>query len=489
MFNVEIFNTQSGKKEPLITITPNTVKMYVCGITAYDLSHIGHARSQIVFDVIQRFLKYRAGYKVIYVRNYTDIDDKIINKAKSENVAFNVISERYIKEFDNDMDLLGIEKPTYTPRATEFIQDMINMVKVLIEKGHAYEIDGDVYFSVDSFKEYGKLSKKPLDELMSGARVEIDERKKNPLDFALWKKKRFDYEPSWDSPWGRGRPGWHLECSVMSSKLLGDSFDIHGGGLDLIFPHHENEIAQSEAYSGKPFVRYWIHNGFVNINKEKMSKSLGNILTIREICKHYHPEALKLFILSHHYRSPVDFSYDKLDEAYTSLKRLYLSLKNWKTKVYESFNEISIDETTKQELDKLENAFDKSMCDDFNTAQALAVFHDYCKTINKFFQKNQKNNDDKSIATISYGYKKIIEFAKVFGILQESAEEFFEKELEKTLAEHNITKEFVENKINERNKARAEKDYAKADEIRSQLIELGIELEDTKEGTRYRIKV
>lgn len=489
MLNVEIFNTQTGKKESLITITPGTVKMYVCGITAYDLSHIGHARSQVVFDVIQRFLKYRAGYKVIYVRNYTDIDDKIINKAKSENVPFNVISERYIKEFDRDMELLGIEKPTYTPKATEYIQDMINMVKVLIEKGHAYEVDGDVYFSVDSFNEYGKLSKKPLDELISGARVEVDERKKNPLDFALWKKKRYDYEPSWDSPWGKGRPGWHLECSVMSSKLLGDSFDIHGGGLDLIFPHHENEIAQSEAYSGKPFVKYWVHNGFVNINKEKMSKSLGNILTIREICSHYHPEALKLFILSHHYRSPMDFSYDKLDEAYTSLKRLYLSIKNWETKAKDTFDYSMIDETTKKELDKLETTFDASMCDDFNTAQALAVFHDYCKVLNKFFQKNLKNNDDKTIATITYGYKKILELAKVFGILQESAELFFEKELNKTLAEHNITKEFIESKIDERNKARAEKNYTKADEIRNQLIQFGIELEDTKEGTRYRIKV
>lgn len=489
MLNLSVYNTLTGKKEPFVTLTPNTVKMYVCGITAYDLSHIGHARSQIVFDVIQRFLKYRAGYNVIYVRNYTDIDDKIINKAKTENVPFYVISERFIKEFDKDMELLGIEKPTYTPKATEFINEMIHMVQVLIDKGNAYEIDGDVYFSVDSFKEYGKLSKKPLDELMSGARVEVDERKKNPLDFALWKKKRYDYEPSWDSPWGKGRPGWHLECSVMSSKLLGDSFDIHGGGLDLIFPHHENEIAQSEAYSGKPFVRYWIHNGFVNINKEKMSKSLGNILTIREICDHYHPEALKLFILSHHYRSPMDFSYDKLDEAYTSLKRLYLSMKNWKSKLSAAFSESTIDETTKSELDNFEKSFDNCMCDDFNTAQALAIFHDYCRVLNKYFQKHLKDTDEKTIATISYGYKKLLELSKVFGILQESPELFFEKELEKTLKEHKITKEFIEIKINERNQARAEKNYLRADEIRKQLLEMGIELEDTKEGTRYRIKV
>ncbi len=489
MLKVEIFNTLTNKKEELTTITPGVVKMYVCGITAYDLSHIGHARSQIVFDVIQRFLKYRAGYNVIYVRNYTDIDDKIINKAKAEGVTFNTISEKYIKEFDIDMELLGIEKPTYTPKATEFINDMIKIIKVLIDKGYAYEINGDVYFSVATFKEYGKLSKKPLDELMSGARIEVDERKKNPLDFALWKKKRYDYEPSWDSPWGKGRPGWHLECSAMSSKLLGDSFDIHGGGLDLIFPHHENEIAQSEAYSGKTFVRYWIHNGFVNINKEKMSKSLGNILTIREICSKYHPEALKLLVLTHHYRTPMDFSYEKMDEAYTSLKRLYLSLKNWKTKTTDNLDYSCIDQETKSELDSLEKSFDDVMCDDFNTAQALAFFYDYFKVLNKYFQKHIKSTEEKIFHTISYGYKKTLELSKVFGILQEDPEIFFEKELQKKLKEHNISKEFIENQIKERNQARTEKNYSRADEIRRQLLELGIELEDTREGTKYRIKV
>lgn len=488
---IEVFNTLSAKKEPLVTLTPNTIKMYVCGITAYDFSHVGHARVQIVFDVIQRFLKYRCGFNVIYVRNYTDIDDKIINKAKTEGKTFSEISERYIEEFDKDMEILGIEKPLYTPKATEYIKDMIEMVKVLIEKGHAYEVDGDVYFSVDSFPSYGKLSKKPLEELLSGARIEVDERKKNPLDFALWKHKRYDYEPSWESPWGEGRPGWHLECSVMSSKLLGESFDIHGGGLDLVFPHHENEIAQSEAYSGKPFVRYWIHNGFVNMNKVKMSKSLGNILTIREICSKYHPEALKLFVLSHHYRSPMDFDYDKLAEACVSLNRLYLSLKNWEDKIGENYleNKDGYDTEFTKQLDKIEEEFDSSMCDDFNTAQALAALYEYCRATNKYYQDSLKSKDDRIKITLAYARKHFLHMAKAFGILQEKSSLFFNNALDKLLAQHNLTRDFIENKILERNEARKAKDFTKADEIRNYLTNLGIELEDTKEGTRYRIKV
>ncbi len=487
---IEVYNTLTNKKEPLNTITPGIVRMYVCGITAYDLSHIGHARSQIVFDVIQRFLKYRAGYKVIYVRNYTDIDDKIINKAKNEGVTFKEISEKYIAEFDKDMELLGIEKPTYTPRATEFIPDMIEMVKTLIDKGYAYEVEGDVYFSVEKFKDYGKLSKKPIEELLSGARVEVDEKKKNPLDFALWKKKRHEYEPYWESPWGKGRPGWHLECSVMSSKLLGPSFDIHGGGLDLIFPHHENEIAQSEAYSGQPFVRYWIHNGFVNINKEKMSKSLGNILTIREICQKYHPEALKLFILSHHYRSPMDFDYEKITEAETALKRLYLSLKNWNDKLTQ-YGECSkdIDEHIKAQLDSIEKAFDTAMADDFNTALALASLHEYTRLTNKFFQEKQKTFNSIVAGTINYAKDRLLGMAKIFGILQVEPTVFFEKALEMLLASKSISKEDIETLIRERTLARQNKNYTKADEIRKKLSDLGIELEDTPSGTSYRVKV
>ncbi|GAB4433115.1 MAG: cysteine--tRNA ligase [bacterium] len=487
---INLFNTQTMKKEELKPLEEGKVKMYVCGITAYDLSHIGHARSQIVFDVIQRFLKYRGGYDVVYVRNYTDIDDKIINKAKNEGVKFNEISEKYIKEFDKDMEILGIEEPTYRPKATEYIADMIEMVRVLIEKGHAYEIDGDVYFSVESFKEYGKLSKKPLEELLSGARVEVDERKKNPLDFALWKRRRYDYEPYWESPWGQGRPGWHLECSVMSSKLLGPSFDIHGGGLDLVFPHHENEIAQSEAYSGKPFVRYWLHNGFVNINKEKMSKSLGNVLTIRELTLRYHPEALKLFILSHHYRSPMDFDYEKIADAQVTLKRLYLSVKNWKEKISSVVaTNGKIDDSLKNIAESFENDFDRAMADDFNTALALAAVHDYTKVVNKYFQEHLKRFDTDVAATINYAMEKLFSITKVLGILQETPEEFFEKALQMLLNEKSLTKGDIENLVEERRNARLTKDYAKADEIRKKLGELGIELEDTPQGTNYRVKV
>jgi len=487
---IEVFNTFTNKKEPLNTITPGTVKMYVCGITAYDLSHIGHARSQIVFDVIHRFLKYRAGYNVIYVRNYTDIDDKIINKARNEGVTFKEISEKYIAEFDKDMEILGIEKPTYTPRATEFIPDMIEMVKTLINKGYAYEVEGDVYFSVEKFKDYGKLSKKPIEELIAGSRVEVDERKKNPLDFALWKKQRYEYEPYWESPWGKGRPGWHLECSVMSSKLLGPSFDIHGGGLDLIFPHHENEIAQSEAYSGQPFVRYWIHNGFVNINKEKMSKSLGNILTIREICQKYHPEALKLFILSHHYRSPMDFDYEKITEAETALRRLYLSVKNWNNKLNQyGKSSKEIDEKFKTQLDVIEKSFDAAMADDFNTALALASLYEYTRLTNKFFQEKQKTFNSIAAGTINYAKERLLGMAKVFGVLQEEPTFFFEKALERLLSSKNISKEDIETLIRERTLARQNKNYTKADEIRKKLSDLGIELEDTPSGTNYRVKV
>lgn len=486
---IELFNTKTMKKEKFDTIESGVVKMYVCGITAYDFSHIGHARSQVVFDVIQRFFKYRCGFKVIYVRNYTDIDDKIINKAKSENTKFSEISERYIKEFETDMETLGIETPTYTPRATEYISDMIEMVNVLIEKGFAYEVDGDVYFEVEKFKDYGKLSNKPLDELLSGARVDIDERKKSPLDFALWKKRRYEYEPYWESPWGEGRPGWHLECSVMSSKLLGASFDIHGGGLDLVFPHHENEIAQSEAYSGKPFVKYWLHNGFVNINKEKMSKSQGNVLNIRELTSRYHPESLKLFILSHHYRSPMDFSYEKLEESEITLRRMYLSIKNWNEKISIASDNGKINANIKEQLDQIENSFDASMADDFNTAQALACLHEYLRIVNKFFQEKAKHFNADDASTIKYSKERLLAMAKVLGILQQEPKLFFNNAMEMLLKDKCITMTEIEQLIAERNTARLEKNYDKADSIRRKIVELGIELEDTPNGTYYRVKV
>src|SRR5512138_466703 len=322
--SLKLYNTLTGTKEEFVPLEPGKVKMYVCGVTVYDNCHIGHARANVAFDVVYRYLR-TSGFDVTYVRNYTDIDDKIINRANKEGVPYNVISERYIKTFDEDMARLGLALPTHQPRATEHVDDIIRLVQTLIDRGHAYQSGGDVYFSVETFPSYLKLSKRTLEEMQAGARVEVGELKRNPMDFALWKEAK-PGEPFWESPWGKGRPGWHIECSAMSSCLLGETFDIHGGGRDLIFPHHENEIAQSEAATGKPFVRYWLHNGFVNINAEKMSKSLGNFFTIREVLDRYDSEVLRFFLLSAHYRSPIDFSDQNLADAEAGLDRIYSSL-------------------------------------------------------------------------------------------------------------------------------------------------------------------
>ena len=321
---LRIYNTLKGKKEEFIPLEPGKAGMYVCGPTVYDNCHMGHARASIVFDVVFRYLMYK-GLHVTYVRNITDIDDKIINKANDEGVGFEVITKRYIKSFHDDMLDLGNKPPTLEPKATGHIKEIIEIIKRLIASGHAYQVDADVYYSVENFGEYGKLSGRKTDELISGARIDVDERKQSPLDFALWKSSK-PGEPSWGSPWGEGRPGWHIECSAMSCKHLGESFDIHGGGKDLVFPHHENEVAQSEAASGKPFAKYWLHNGFVNVNQEKMSKSLGNFFTIRDLLGLYHPEILRFFLLTTHYRSPIDYSDQSLKDAETALERIYTTL-------------------------------------------------------------------------------------------------------------------------------------------------------------------
>ncbi len=321
---MKIYNTFTGRKEEFVPLIPNKVKIYACGVTVYDHCHIGHARSAIVFDVIRRYIKYK-GFDVKYVRNFTDIDDKIINRAKQEGITWDAVARKYTDEYYKDMKRLGVGRADIEPKATEHIEEIIDIVNGLIEKGYAYEVKGSVYFSVDKFIGYGNLSKKDMEEMMAGARVEVDERKKNPLDFALWKKSK-EGEPSWESPWGSGRPGWHIECTAMSIKHLGESFDIHGGGADLLFPHHENEIAQSEAFTGKPFAKYWIHNGFITIDKEKMSKSLGNFFTIKEVLDKFDPEVVRFFLLSTHYRSPIEFSDDQLREAESSIDRYYTTI-------------------------------------------------------------------------------------------------------------------------------------------------------------------
>jgi cysteinyl-tRNA synthetase len=462
--------------------------MYVCGVTVYDFSHIGHARAAIVFDVIFRYLKHK-GYEVTYVRNYTDVDDKIINKANKEGVDAKTIAERYITEYDHDMDALNVAKPSFTPRATEHIAGMVSMIERLIENGYGYEIEGDVYYEVKKFKSYGKLSGKNIEDLESGARVEVDDRKRDPLDFALWKSSK-PGEPAWDCPWGMGRPGWHIECSVMSQRFLGETFDIHGGGADLIFPHHENEIAQAEGATGNPFVRYWIHNGFVNINQEKMSKSLGNIFTIREILEHYHPEAVRLFLLSHHYRSPVDFSDQNLKEAQTGLDRLYALLKDFKEMQHRDVPSSSPEEKTIEDLiTSLPEAFNTAMDDDFNTASALGVIHRTTRDLNRLLAEVKK--DDKkglSSSLLEKGLTTFTTVGNVLGILTTDPVDYFKEKQKAGMQDVTLSEEEIRNYIAQRKEARAQKDWKGADQIRDELLNKGIVLEDSPQGTTWKVK-
>ncbi len=480
---LRIYNTIARKKEEFVPVVPGRVGLYACGVTVYDFSHIGHARAMVVFDVIQRYLKY-SGYEVLFVRNHTDIDDKIINRANEEKVAFNVISERFIDEFEKDMSALGTEPPAYSPKATEHIAEMLSMIKTLIDKGHAYNVDGDVYFDVSSFPEYGKLSGKRTEDLLSGARIAVDERKKSPLDFALWKKSR-EGEPFWESPWGKGRPGWHIECSVMSQKYLGDTFDIHGGGMDLIFPHHENEIAQSECSTGKTFANYWMHNGFVNINSEKMSKSLKNFLTIREVLKDWHPEVVRLFLISSHYRSPLDFSDQNLTEAKTGLDRFYALLSDINNEQFVSEN-VSEQENLKKELDQFPEKFRSAMDDDFNTAAALGHLYSVLRGLNAVFDRCRKDSSFKvSPALITKAENVFSVAGGVLGLFNENPQDYFEKQRKTGVESKGISPAEIEDLITLRQEARSEKNWAEADRIRDLLLEKGIVLKDTPQGTEW----
>jgi len=488
---LRIHNTLSGKKEEFIPLREKKVGMYVCGVTVYDLCHIGHARSAIVFDTVYRYFRYR-GYDVTFVRNFTDIDDKIIRRANEEGVDYKTIAERYIGEFNVDMGGLGLEKPSVEPRATEHIPEMIRLISTLTQKGFAYQAGGDVFFSVGKFEDYGKLSKRDLEEMQAGARVDIDEKKENPLDFALWKASK-PGEPFWESPWGKGRPGWHIECSVMSQKYLGETFDIHGGGRDLIFPHHENEIAQSEAATGKTFVRYWIHNGFVNINKEKMSKSLGNILTVKEILKEWHPEVLRLFFLSHHYRSPVDYSEDSFLEAKSGLGRFYMTL----NAIQEELNKplISSKKTDPSGIDNIRKAiesfqgkFEEAMDDDFNTAQALGYFYDLQTHLNSLLSFSKGEPTDEVASMLKQGLDHFSKIGWVFGLFREDPGDYLARQKKEGLKKLNLTEDQVLQSIEERNLARKEKNWKRADEIRNDLLSKGIVLEDAPTGTIWKIK-
>ncbi len=503
--NIYIYNTFSLSKELFKPINEDRVLMYVCGITAYDLPHIGHARAYITFDTIYRYLR-RLGYNVVYVRNFTDIDDKIIKKANEENSAAENISSKYIGEYHKDMDALYVSSPTYEPKATETIPEMINLASGLIKKGNAYEINGDVFFRVGSFKGYGKLSHKNIDDLIAGSRIPVNEEKENFLDFALWKKSK-EGEPSWDSPWGKGRPGWHIECSAMSMKFLGESIDIHGGGSDLIFPHHENEIAQSESYTGKKFVNYWIHNGFVNINSEKMSKSLKNFITVRDVLDKFHPEALRLFFMFTHYRSFIDFSFEGIESAKQSLLRLYQAVNlygEFKKIIKENGVAVKKEDVsakadaggrTPENIENYRNDFYNSMNDDFNTAKAVSVIFDLVRKTNKIINDSMAQNFINSEDAVFLDSAALFikeSLSGIFGLLNDDPKRFIESNLINIAADGVVgraymNEEEIKKLIDKRNEFRKNKEYGLADEIRKSLLEKGIVLEDTGFGTTYRV--
>ena len=499
--SLSVFNTMGGRKEAFVPMTPGTVRMYVCGVTVYDLCHIGHARANVAFDIIVRYLRH-AGYEVLYVRNFTDIDDKIIRRANQEGIPFADVTRKYISAFYEDFDRLGLLRPDAEPKATEHIPEIIDLVSRLVRAGKAYAVDGDVYYAVKGFPEYGKLSGKNVEDLLSGARVEVDERKQDPLDFALWKASK-PGEPAWDSPWGPGRPGWHIECSAMSMKHLGETFDIHGGGKDLVFPHHENEIAQSEAATGKPFARYWLHNGFVNIDNEKMSKSLGNFFTLRDVLARVKPEVLRFFLASSHYRSPIDYSDRSLVEAKAGLDRLYRVKEKAEACGAAGAAPSALPEG--EEFAPLRDArkrFDEAMDDDFNTAAALGRLFDGVRALNRLAPADpaaERENAGRFLA----GYAILEPLFGVLGVLRMSAAEYFQVDTPHVggatvppgaasegafLPAGRLPKDDILRRIEARQAARARKEYAEADLIRKELEAAGVLLEDGKGGTTWKYK-
>ena len=492
---LQVYNTLTGKKEEFVPLEPGRVRMYVCGITVYDLCHIGHARSAIVFDVVYRYLL-SLGYQVTYVRNFTDIDDKIIRRAAEEGTDYQTIAHRYIRAFYEDMDRLGLLRPTVEPLATEHIPEMIEIIRRLVEKGAAYKAGTDVYYRVDFFSGYGKLSGRDTEDMMAGARVEVDENKVNPLDFVLWKGSK-PAEPAWDSPWGPGRPGWHIECSAMANRYLGLTIDVHGGGKDLVFPHHENEIAQSEMAFDAPFVRYWIHNGFVNINNEKMSKSLGNFLTIRDVLQDVHPESLRLFVISKHYRSPVDFSDETVAEAERGIERLYGTLEAVEQRTGGADGGELSDEVLRnrdpelyEKVESLPALFDEAMNNDFNTAQAIGYIFALQRNLQRFLDKfGRKNLKGPAAHLARRAAGTLSRHCNTLGLLMLEPWTFFDQQRKLKLKMTGISEKDLNDLVALRHKARQEKNFAEADRIRRELVSKHIYLEDFPEGTRWRVSL
>ena len=483
---IRVYNSWSQKKEDFKELHPGEVRMYVCGPTVYDDSHIGHGRAAVTFDIIQRYFKFR-GYRVNYVRNYTDVDDKIINRANQDKVDAADIAEKYIKSYEDDMSGLGVEQPTARPRVSEHIPDIIETIQRLIDKGFAYVSAGDVFFAVRKFHRYGALSRRSLDEMQAGARVEVNEQKQDPLDFALWKAAK-PGEPKWPSPWGEGRPGWHIECSVMSAKYLGLPFDIHGGGKDLLFPHHENEVAQSEAAFGKKMVNYWLHNGFVQINHEKMSKSLGNILLIRDLLKRYNRETVRYFYCSSHWRSPIDFSEQSLLQADEAVDRFYQAFHQIEKLAGLGLGQEPLkDDELANALAKLEPEFIAAMDDDFNTAQVVGNFNEFLRLLNQRLEDGRFRKKPGAVALLVKSWSELKRLGAVLGLFQEKPSEYIEREKRRGLIFLGLAPEELESQIQARARARAEKDFARADAIRAELAERGIILEDTREGTEWKI--
>ncbi len=460
---MKLYNTLTRQKEEFKPIEENKVRMYSCGPTVYNYFHIGNARPFIIFDTLRRYLEYR-GYEVDFVQNFTDIDDKMIKRANEENITVKELADRFIAEYFTDSKGLGIKEATVHPKATENIDAIIAIINKLVEKGYAYNVDGDVYFRVKKFKEYGKLSHQPLENLEAGARIEVGTVKEDPMDFAVWKAKK-EGEPAWESPWGEGRPGWHIECSAMANKYLGETIDIHSGGQDLIFPHHENEIAQSEAANGAPFANYWLHNGYINVNNQKMSKSLNNFFTVRDVAAEFDYAVIRFFMLSAHYRNPINFSHDLLLQAKAGLERISTCYENLEF-MGGNASAGECDSEVKKELEALKQRFIDAMDDDINTADAISVVFDLVKYI------NISVTDTAAAGTVDEAKALLKELTDVLGIEIAKKQEFLDEDIEKL--------------IEERNEARKAKNFARADEIRDMLKESGIILEDTRQGVKWK---